>query len=84
VRYDFGKIDIRQHIAVEHNGSRINVFFGILKRASGAKGRAFYRISDPYAVIRAIFEQVLDLSWLVGQTENDLVDACASHQIYLK
>jgi len=84
VRYDCGKIDIRQHISIEDNGSRINVFFGILKRAAGAKGRSFYGISDPYTVVRAIFQEILDLSRLVGQTENDLVDPCASHQIDLK
>src|SRR5262245_26239692 len=57
--------------------------FGVFERATGPKWACFDGISDMNAVIDAVLEEVFDLTRLIRQTEDDIDDSTASHQINL-
>src|SRR6266567_6452015 len=59
------------------------MFFRVLERAAGTEGHAFNRISNPNPVVGTVFQKVFDLSWLIGEAQNDLFDAGSLHQIDL-
>ena len=80
---DGSEIDVRQHVAVEDDSRGIDVLFGVLECASGSKRRSFNGISNPDPVIGTVFQQVFDLSRLIGQAQNDLADTGTAHQIDL-
>ena len=55
VRDNGGEIYICKDITVEHDGGSIDVFFGVLKCASGAKRGTFDSVPDPNAIVGTIF-----------------------------
>ena len=59
------------------------MLLGILEGATGTEGRSFDGIADADAVIGSVLQKILNLSWLIGKAQDDLINAAASHEIDL-
>ena len=68
------EVDLRQHVAVEHDDRFAQRFAGVAHRAGRAERRRLDDVADGEAGVAAVAEDLLDPPRLVVQAEDDLVD----------
>src|SRR5688572_284945 len=71
---DRGQIDLRQHVAVEHDDRIGEVLASVLHRASRTERHGFDDVADLDPDLGAIAEHLLDAARLVVEAQDDLVD----------
>ena len=71
-RDDRAEIDLRQHVAVEHDHRFAQRFAGVAHRAAGAERRRLDDVADAEAGIAAVAEDLLDPPRLVVEAEDRL------------
>jgi hypothetical protein len=68
------EVDLRQHVAVEHDHRFAQRLAGIAHRAGGAERRRLDDVADREPAVAAVAEDLLDPPRLVIQAEDDFVD----------
>ena len=68
------KIDLRQHVAVEHDDRVAHALRGVAHRAGGAERRRLDDVAELDAGVAPIAEHLFDAVRLVVQAEDHLVD----------
>jgi hypothetical protein len=71
---DLRQIDLRQHVAVEHNDRLREAVGRVLHRTTCTEGRWLHDVPDPDAHGRPVAEDLLDLMGPEVQAQDDLVD----------
>src|SRR5262245_53732009 len=71
---DAAEIDLRQHVAVEHDNRFRQLIAGVFDGARGSKRRGLDDVADLDSDVRPIPEDLLDPARLIIQTENDFID----------
>ncbi len=80
---DVLEVDVGEDVAVEDDGPVVDDLTRVLVGARGAERLRLDDVADPHVVMRSVAEDVLDLLWLVGEAEDDVVDVDASEQVQL-
>jgi hypothetical protein len=68
------KVDLGEHVAVEHDHRFSEIVARVPHRPSGAERRRLDHVADRDAELRAVAEDLLDAPGLVVEAEDDLVD----------
>ena len=68
------EVDLRQHVAVEHDDRFGQRVAGVADRAAGAERHRLDDVAELEAEALAVAEDLLDPARLVVQAEDDLVD----------
>ena len=68
------EIDLRQHVAVEHDHRLAQRLAGVAHGAGGAERRRLDDVADAQPAVAAVAEDLFDPARLVVEAEDDLVD----------
>jgi hypothetical protein len=71
---DGAKVDLGEHVAVEHHDRLGELVAGVLDGAGRAEGCRLHDVTDLDAEVGAVAKDLLDAARLVVEAENDLVD----------